>query len=228
MLISSTESPAFRALGISTTKPEEYGADAFWVARKQTWGVQRKELKDYVASVDDGRLAKELLQMSSLDHAFLILETGERGGGAPREMPSTQLAGLGKFGRAWTGAQLRGTLYGVMDRGVHVVYVKDEAETIQRVVELVAWSKKARHESARGRGMAPVDVFGKRDQRTYACWVLTSLPGVGMEMAGRIFDHLGGLPFTMREGIGMKELTEVPGVGRITAQRILAVFGDEV
>lgn len=197
-----------------------------WIARKRSWGVQRKALKDFVASVDDGRLAKERLQMHSLDQAVLILETGERGGGQPREMPNTQLAGLGSYGRPWTGSQLRGVLYGLMAEGVQVVCVRDEAETIARVVELEAWSRKVRHEAARGRGAAPTDVFGKRGRREYACWLLQSLPGVGPEMAGRLYDGLGGLPFGMREGVGMKELMQVPGVGKGTAKKIMDVFGD--
>lgn len=198
-----------------------------WVARKKKWGVQRKALKDYVASVDDGRLSKEVLQMQSLDHAFLILETGERGGAAPREMPNLQLAGLGTYGRPWTGPQLRGTLYGLAARGIHVITTRDEAETLERVSELEKWSRKERHESAKGRGSAPVDVFGKRGQREYGVWLLQSLPGVGVEMAGRIYDHFGGLPVRMREGVGMKELMAVKGVGKVVAKRLLDVFGEE-
>lgn len=226
MLVSPTESAAARALGTSTWKPEEYGADFMWVARKLTYGVQRKALKDLIASVDDGRLAKELLQMASLDSAWLIVETGERGGGAPREMPNTQLAGLGKFGRPWMGVQYRGVLLGIASRGVHVLTTRDEPETIERVVELERWSRKARHESAKGRGAAPSDVFGKRGMREYGVWLLQSLPGVGVEMAGRIWDHFGGVPVQMREGVGVKELCEVDGVGKVTAKRVLSVFGD--
>lgn len=226
MLVSPTESPAFRALGTSTWKPEDYGVDCMWVARKRTYGVQRKALADLVASVDDGRLAKEILQMASLDSAWLIVETGERGGGGPREMPNGQLAELGKYGRPWTGVQYRGVLYGVASRGVNVLATRDEAETIVRVIELEAWSRKDRHESARGRGSAPVDVFGKRGVREYGVWLLQSLPGVGTEMAGRIYDEFGGVPVRMREGVGLKELMKVKGVGKVVAQRILDVFGE--
>lgn len=226
MLISPTESEALRALGTSTWRAEDYGADIFWVGRGETYGVQRKALKDLIASVDDGRLSKELLQMQSLDHPFLILETGERGGGAPREMPNTTLAGVGKFGRPWTGAQLRGVLYGVMTRGVHVVCVKDEAETIERVRELEVWSKKERHEAAKGRGQVPRDVFGKRGEKEYGVWLLSSLPGMGVEIASRVWDEFGGLPMRMKDGVDEAALTKVKGVGKVTARRILEVFGD--
>lgn len=227
MLVSPSESPAFRALGTSTWRAEDYGVDVFWVARKRLYGVQRKALKDFIASVDDGRLAKELLQMSSLDSAYLILETQERGGGAPRELPNGQLASLGSYGRPWTGVQLRGVLLGVMQRGIHVLQVKDEEECIARVKELEKWSRKERHESGKGRGTVPVDVFGKRGEREYGVWLLMSLPGVGPEMAGRIWDAFGGVPLRMREGVGVKELMKVPGVGKVTAQRVVDVFGEK-
>lgn len=225
MLISPTESPAFRALGTSTWKPEEFGVDAMWVARKRTFGVQRKALKDLIASVDDGRLAKELLQMQSLDSAWIIVETGERGGGSPREMPNGTLAGVGAYGRPWTGSQVRGVLWGAMERGVKVEYTRDEPETIERVLEIEKWSRKARHESAQGRGMVPRDVFGKRGNREYATFLLQGLPGVGMMTANAIYDHFGRLPLIW--DCTEADLLKVPGVGKVSARRILEVFQGE-
>ena len=103
--------------------------------------------------------------------------------------------------------------------------VRDEQETIARVKELEVWSRKARHESARGRGSVPSDVFGKRGNREYATWLLSSVPGIGVEIAGRIYDHFGGIPVRMAEGVGIERLTEVEGVGKVTAKRIVDVFG---
>lgn len=226
MLVSPSESALARGMGTSTWRCEDYGVDFMWIARKRSWGVQRKALKDLVASVEDGRLAKERMQMASLDVAVLVLETGERGGGWPREMPNGQLAALGGFGRPWTGSQLRGVLWGLCDEGVRVEMTRDEAETLVRVKELESWSRKARHESARGRGMAPKDVFGKRGVKEYGVWLLSSLPGVGVEIAGRVWDEFDGLPFGMKDGVGEKELCRVPGVGKVMARRILEVFGE--
>ncbi len=227
MLISPSESPTLRALGTSTWRCEDYGADIMWYARKRSFGVQRKALKDLVASVDDGRLSKEILQMQSLDVAVLIVESGERGGGMPREGPGGQLMGLGGYGRAWTGRQLRGVLWGVMDRGVRVEWTRDEPETIARVLELEAWSRKERHESARGRGSAPRDVFGKRGSREYGVWVMQGWPGVGVELAGRMWDEFGGVPLQMREGVGVAELMKVKGVGKTVAKKVVDMFGGE-
>jgi ERCC4-type nuclease len=50
--------------------------------------------------------------------------------------------------------------------------------------------------------------------------------GVGAEMAGRIWDHFGRVPW--RWEVGVNELMKVKGVGRTRAERMLAAFqGDE-
>ncbi len=227
MIISPTESPTARALGTSSWKAELYGADMLWAARGEWWGVQRKALPDFVASVDDGRLATERMQMQGLHHAYLILESGERGGGFPRTMPNDTLAALGTYGRPWTGAQLRGVMYNLMVDGIQVMMVKDESETLARVMELEAWSRKPRHESARGRGTVPADVFGHRGNKEYAVFLLAGLPGVGVELAGRIYDHFGGLPIGLRPGVDEKSLMQVKGVGKVVAKKMVDVFGDK-
>lgn len=227
MFVSSTESATARALGVSSTLPEQYGADFLFAAQSKWYGVQRKELKDFVVSVDDGRLATERLQMFSLHHAYLILETGERGGAAPREYPNGQLAALSSYGRPWTGAMVRGVLYGLRADGIQVITVKDETETLAAVKELEAWAKKPEHQSARSRGTVPTDVFGKRGVKEYGTWLLRSLPGVGAKTADAVWEKFGGLPFEMKPGIGVRELMSVDGVGKVTAQRIVDVFGGE-
>lgn len=197
-----------------------------WAVRGIWHGIQRKALKDLVCSVEDGRLAKERLQWASVSgRVYLIVETGERGGGAPREGPNGQLMSLGIFGRPWTGPALRALTYSIMGDGVGIIWTKDEAETIARVREIEAWTRKERHVAAMGRPAARPDVFGDRSNRTYGVWMLTGLPGVGVEMAGRIWDHFGGMPIGLREGVGEKELTAVRGVGKVTARRIVEVFG---
>lgn len=223
MIVSPSESATFRALGRSSWQVEEWGCDAAWAARGVWYGVQRKALKDLVVSVEDGRLAKERLQWSSVSgKVWLVIETGERGGGAPRELPGGQLANLGTFGRPWTGAAVRALTFSMMMDGVGVCWTRDEPETIAIVKELHAWSMKERHEAARGRPACPPDVFGNRDDRAYGVWLLSSLPRVGTEMAGRIWDHFGGLP--LRLDCSVDDLMQVPGVGKVTAENIAKVF----
>lgn len=220
----------FRQLGPSTWRCEEFGVDAMWSARGRLFGVQRKELKDLVASVQDGRLAKEMMQVGRLDVAVLVIETGERNGGWPR-VSGGMLADLGGFTRPWTISQLRGLVWSVMARGVWVLTVKDERECVEMLGDLEKWSKKDRHESLMGRGQVPGGLFGSRGSREFGVWMLSSLPGVGVKMAGDIWDEFGGDVVRLSDkvverggGDAVKGLTTVKGVGKVTATKIAEVF----
>lgn len=78
MLVSSTEPKTFHRLGELSTLPEKYGVDFMWrgvSGDERGWcGVQRKEVKDLIASIRDSRLARESKQMTTLLHALLIVE----------------------------------------------------------------------------------------------------------------------------------------------------------
>ncbi len=228
MICSPTESAVFREAlggGGGTWKCEAWGCDAIWSARGVYYGVQRKALKDLVASVEDGRLATERLQWPSVTGGvWVIVETGERGGAGPREMPNGTLASLGTYGRAWTGAQVRGLMYSLgMDDAVNgIVWVENERDTIARVIELRAWTMKDRHASARGPGKIRQDVFGNRGSKEYATYLLQCLPGIGPTTAVAIYDHFQGLPLQWTSTYD--ELIQVPGVGPLTAKRLMSVF----
>src|SRR5215472_11777188 len=77
MLISPTEPAEFRVLGEVSSVPELYGADFLMYGPKiGRVGVQRKEINDFVASIRDDRLAKEVAQLKSLNVGMLVLEGG--------------------------------------------------------------------------------------------------------------------------------------------------------
>lgn len=227
MLVSPSESPAFRALGRSTWRCETFGVDAMWVANGDTYGIQRKELKDLVASVQDGRLTREVMQMAALDVAVLVVETGERGGAWPREMGGV-ITGTAGWGRGWTVSQMRGLLWSLQARGIWVTLVRDEAATMEYLGELERWSRKKEHSSLLARGQAKAGLFGKRGSREFGMWMLMSLPGVGPKMAGDIWDHFGGDVVRLSDKVGGVEgLTKVKGVGKVTAKKIVEILGGE-
>jgi len=67
MLVAPTEPMTLKALGTVSLVPEDYGSDFLWASPVfGLVGVQRKEASDFVASVMDGRLDKELAQMKQL------------------------------------------------------------------------------------------------------------------------------------------------------------------
>lgn len=216
MLVSSTESPLFRALGRSTTTPERYGVDALWLCRMGMVGVQRKEIADFLASVTDGRLSKEVGQMQSLDVKVLVLE------GRPQWTVDGVL--LNEWGQAWTKQQHRAFLWSMRMAGVWVEWSESLPDTIEVVKELEHWSKKAKHQSLMRRTGPAKGAWGKRGNRAWAIHLLEGFDGIGPTQAERILDAFDGavpLAWTVDE----RELLQVPGLGKVKVQKMVDAIG---
>src|SRR3990167_6796497 len=97
------------------------GADVLIATRLGLVGVQRKEVRDLVASVKGERLAKELGQMQHLDLAVLVVE------GEPRWTADGQL--LDDHVR-WTRRQHHGTLLSIQAAGVWLATTRDQQGTV--------------------------------------------------------------------------------------------------
>lgn len=194
-----------------TNLPEKYGVDILWRARGGYSGAQRKEISDLIASVGDGRLAKEIQQMQSLDHRFLIVEGVTK---------STTDGILWKgFGRPWTMQQFRNLLRGVASQGVIVEQTASLKGTGDLVPELVRWTMKE-HRSLKGRP-GPASVWGKADNRDYQVHLLQGLPGIGIELAERIIDQLG---MPLGWAVSKTELLSVPGLGKKKVDTVWAAL----
>lgn len=210
MKVSPTERHPFSALGETSSLPEKYGVDFWWVARGKTWGVQRKRFpEDFLSSLTDGRLTKELGQMSQLDHPVILLE------------------GLG----TWTDSGMLvdqkfhlGQLYGWMmscfwEKGVPVFRVKSQRDALHFIDRMEAWSQRESHWSLSRRPKAKSDMWGRRGSREYGVHLLQSFEGVGPAVAEAIYDHFGKAPLVW--AVSKEELMEVPGVGPKIAERLL-------
>lgn len=211
MLISPTEPPALRALGLTSSVPEEYGADiAIPSSTFGLVGVQRKEFGDLVSSLHDGRLAEQLGKMGDLGAGMFIIE------GEPRWShtgESMRFPGM-------TQAQYRAASWSIQSRGYWLTSTRDLADTIECLTRLEQWLSKKHHHGLRQRP-GPVVRWGHPKNRDYAVHLLSSLPGIGGELAGRIYDAVG-LP--LRWTVGEAELCQIEGVGKKKAQRILGLF----
>ena len=211
--IAGSEPQALKdALGFLVTNlPEKYGVDILWRAKGEYCGAQRKEISDLLASVGDGRLAKEIQQMQNLDFKFLIVE------GEPKWTVDGRM--LRTYGRPWTGQQYRNLLRGVAAQGVIVEYTANVKGTASRIPELVRWSTKEHRSLTKRPG--PTSVWGKADNRDYQLHLLQGLPGVGSELAERILDQLGmPLGWSVSQG----ELLGVPGLGKKKVEAMWAAL----
>lgn len=212
MLISPTEPAQIKSLGKVSGVPERYGVDILIVAQGLRTGVQRKKFPDdLVASLSDGRLYSQLPKMAELDRSIVIFEgygkwtlDGELVHGYTRNFTKNQFVAL-QFSIMW-------------EFGVHIAHVRDIKETCEILGSLESWAQKKDHTSLRTRPGAPKNPWGKRGMRERAQHILQGFDGVGIETAGRIYDHFGKIPLAWE--ITMEDLMEVKGIGKVTAEKI--------
>ena len=201
-----------KILGKSSSLPERWGADVTFAANGGLVGCQRKEIADLIASVHDGRLAKELAQMQRLGRAILIVE------GRLKWTSDGHLLGR-DFGSPWTRSTHRNLLRSVQSQGVWVESTDDVADTVVAILELAEWCRKPKHQSLIRRP-GPVSPWGKATNADWSKHLLQSFEGVGPELAKNIFEHFGNrLPLDWR--VSEAELREVLGVGPKIAKRLV-------
>lgn len=149
--------------------------------------------------------------MAELDRSILIFE-----GHGKWTMDGELVHG---YTRNFTRQQYTALQYSIMwEFGVHVMHVRDMKETAEALTVLEGWSKKPKHSSLRTRPGAPKDTWGMTGERERAQHLLQGLPGVGVEMAGRIYDHFGRVP--LKWDCTIDDLLAIKGVGKVKAKKI--------
>lgn len=214
MLVSPAEPERLRTVGKVSSLPEQWGCDFLFPANGQWIGIQRKTIPDLIASVQDGRLAKEVAQIKRVDVAILIIE-----GQVKWTVEGNMVIGS-NFGQSWTRKQFKGVLWSVRLKGIWVEFSDGIQETIQTLAWLESWFLKSQHRSL-DRRPGPSSVWGKLADRDYARHLVMGLPGVGPELADRIVDRFG-VPFAWK--LTEKELTEIEGIGKVKARSIYAAL----
>lgn len=216
MLISPAEPPLIKTLGTVSATPEKYGADILWSERNVSGlvGIQRKEVSDFVASVGDGRLNREMIQLRAVNLPILIIEGN----------PHWTLDGVlvHKYTR-WTRAQHNSLLRSIQMRGVIVESTASVAETIKRVEEIAKWAAKADHTSLDRRPKPGPDEWGKVTDKAWGLHMLQSVPGIGPKQAEVIWDHFGRLPLGLT--VSREELMAIRGLGNKRVADIMKAFG---
>lgn len=214
MLVSPTEPKELREQGKVSLVPERYGVDYLFLSPHIGMaGVQRKEIKDLIASVHDGRLAKELGQMRALGLAMVVVEG--------RTQWSNDGLLMSNYG-SWTIAQHLGVLWSIQLNGCWITNTMSVAET-QRLLSLFGrWITKQRHASLTHRPN-PSGEWGTAESRDWGIHLLQSFKGIGPEVAAAIFDHFGRVPLTW--AVGELDLMEVRGVGKGRAAELVKSLG---
>lgn len=213
MLVAPTEPPLLRRLGEVSSTPERFGADFFWVTHAQKCGVQRKTMSDYVASIVDGRLGKEIGQMQQLGPIRVLILEG------PVNW-TVDGAWMGR-GFRWDHSRHDQSILSLFAAGILTIRSDGMQDTIRLLGEIERWSRKEKHQFGRARGAA-VGQWGTPSSREYGTYALQSLPGVGPELAERVYDHFGRVPWTW--ACSENDLLAIDGIGKVRAQRLLSCF----
>lgn len=217
-LVAPTEPTTLKNAGRVSSTPEKFGADVLLIGSNGEGpvrvGVQRKTVSDFLASVEDNRLAKEVQQMRRLDMAFLVIEGSFRWG-TDGKMPQN-------WGRQWTQAQVYGILWSMQAEGIMFGQVDNTTQFVAYVELLASWVSKPRHRFGDRRSKQKTELWGKMDSRDFGSWVLQGLPGLGPEIAERIWDHFNGMPFGWN--VSQEEMLEIPGIGPKTVEKLWQII----
>lgn len=191
--------------------PERYGCDVLWRAHDEWWGVQRKELADFIASVQDGRLAREVAQMKALPLSVVVIE------GRIQYTSEDELM-YNKRSQRITRGQFYGMQLSLWNMGVHIGFAADQADTARWIREFARWSVKGKHSSLLRRP-GPVSMWGNASDEDWAAHLLQGFDGLGLEKAKAIINHFGGVPLDWT--CTKEEMMKVPGIGKIMAERMM-------
>lgn len=208
ILVSPTEPDKIRNLGETSIIPETYGADVLIITEHASIGVQRKEVKDLVASLRDGRLAKEI-SMGKRCHQMIMLIEGSWEWSSQGESMTAQ----GFHRRSFDGLclSLQHHRWWIM----HSMNLDDSCEMIPRIAR---WCSKPRHTSLLTKPRSNA-LWGTSKNRDWGTWLLQSFDGVGVEIAESIYDHFGRVPLTWT--CDEQDLMAVPRIGPHKARQLI-------
>lgn len=216
-LVSPTDRELLQILSakssaISHSMCESYGADVLAVIEgRGHLAIQRKQFPDdFIASIEDGRMAREIALLQYAEFPVLIAE-----GWA--EFTSEGHLMLQHGGR-WTKQALRNTMRSMYKiHGIAVERTDNINDTADAVIELEAYFGKEIHKSLLTRPKRVMqDTWGLSNKRDFARFFLQGFPGVGSALAEQIFDHFGKIP--LRWDADEDELKEVYGIGEKRAK----------
>ncbi len=167
--------------------------------------LERKEVKDFLSSLKDGRLFTQLIQLRSAYPAPILIIEGKENIFTCQGFRAESI--MGSF------ASL------LVDVGVPIIRTEDQKETADLILALIkreyAPNKKIPlRQASPGRGL--------RDRQRYA---VEGLPGVSAVLAERLLAHFGTVRkiFTAEE----QKLLKVKGVGKKTAKELKEVLDAE-
>ena len=202
---------------------EERGADILTYLKNSenkviTVGWQRKTVSDFVASLIDGRLNKEILLMQQVSFPVLIIE------GTMHFSNEGYLyrndGKLTKFSKQQLRNLERSCKYAF---NVQIEYTSSIEDTADAIREMMVWLRKDKHDSLRRRLPLQSD-WGVSSQTEQQLFFLQGIPKIGSQLAENIIEHFGDIP--MQWNCTEEDLREVNKIGKKKAREIYKFLPD--
>lgn len=224
-LLSPSESGLAKVFGekaITSTLPEEKGADILSFTKQGLVGIQRKSVPhDFISSIDDGRLVRSMELLSKeCKFPLLLLE------GKLRYFPDGHLYISRKIMSRFTRRQVRGILFDIKYiRGVDFDFTEDVEDTAYYINWLTDWMNKEQHLGLFRRPSARGDWFIPSSREIHS-WILQSFRGIGPTTAEKMIERFGDIP--IRWSCSLEELGEVHGISKAKALELYAILNGPV
>ena len=168
--------------------------------------VERKTLKDFVASIIDGRLFKQMLCLAkSNSKAVLIIEG-----------TASDTVEIGMTREAMQGALITVSLI----LGIPVLRSKDASETAKLMIYIARQIKSMAGGGIQRHGYRPKTILKRQ------LFILQGLPGVGPERAERLLARFGNVETAI--SASSSELQSVDGIGKNIADKIKWAVSERV
>lgn len=200
--------------------PEKCGADVVSMIRNQGMlAIQRKVYPDdFIASIQDGRMAKEVILIQKARFLVWVLEGEE-------PMYTTDGNLMDPYLTRWTREGLHNAEHSLWwVHGIRPIHTKNMQGTADLILELEGYLSKGQHLGFMNRPKHyPTDSWGVVAPEDKASFFLQGFDRIGDKTAKAIFNHFGKR-VPMRWDCTLEELMEVPGVGKSTAKKLLEEF----
>lgn len=225
VLLSPTEDDLAEKLGdegITSSIPEERGADVLLYSEHGLFGFQRKHVPtDLLLSVDDGRLARELpLLYKECTFSRLVYE------GEFTYWPD----GMVNLGYKAKNTPIRthfnrDAVYGILNNielqhGVITHHTKDIDDTIKYIRSIDKYLRAPKHYGLYKRPTLK-GAWTVPSQQELHLWILQSFPGIGPSLADAILTHFNG-KIPLKWTCTAEELQKVPRLPKTKALELVA------
>jgi ERCC4-type nuclease len=203
----------FGNMAITSTIPEQKGADVLVYTNQGLIGIQVKEApNDFLASIVDGRLARETSLLSACTFKLLLLR------GRFKYWPDGRVSLPGRREASrFTEKQVRGILFDIKYvKGVDYDYVDDYEDVVAYVKHLDLWMNKDTHLALFNRPGGPKGTWIVPSAEEMQSWLLQGFEGIGPAIADSIIGHFGRLPLAWT--CSLEELMRVPKLSSKRAQ----------